>query len=248
MPDLKRYQGLALIGVMSASTLWLAATGQLELYVAPKHAIFAVVMSTLGLAAVLVSAMRVTVHHHAEARPRTLGRVTAGIGGTVAALVTAAMVLLPPATLTSATAAQRDVNSTAPLGDTTTLDEQSEPDASTANLSLLDWASLLRQTSDIGFYEGKTVQATGFITPDGDDPGNVFYVSRFYISHCAIDAQAVGVPVYMPNWDDTYDADEWIDLEGEFAVNASTSSAQGIAVTADAVRKAAQPDDPYIYK
>jgi len=29
MPDLKRYQGLVLVGVMSASTLWLAATGQL---------------------------------------------------------------------------------------------------------------------------------------------------------------------------------------------------------------------------
>jgi len=248
MPDLKRFQGLALVGVMSASTLWLAATGQLELYVAPKHAIFAVVMSSLGLLSVLVSAMRVTVHHHAEARPRMLGRVAAGVGGTVAAVVTAAMVLLPPATLTSATAAQRDVNSTAPLTDSTTLDEQSAPDASTANLSLLDWASLLRQTSDLGFYEGKTVQATGFITPDSDDPGNVFYVSRFYISHCAIDAQAVGVPVYMPNWDSSYDADEWVNLEGEFAVNASTTSAQSIAVTADAVEAVAQPADPYIYK
>jgi putative membrane protein len=248
MPDLKRYQGLALIGVMSASTLWLAATGQLELYVAPKHAIFAVVMSSLGLAAVLVSAMRVTVHHHAEARPRMLGRVAAGVGGTVAAVVTAAMVLLPPATLTSATAAQRDVNSTAPLTDTTTLDEQSAPDASTANLSLLDWASLLRQTSDLGFYEGKTVQATGFITPDSDDPGNVFYVSRFYISHCAIDAQAVGVPVYLPNWQNTYAADDWIQLEGEFVVNPSSISTQGITVTADSIDGVNQPEDPYIYK
>jgi len=248
MPDLKRFQGLVLVGVMSASTLWLAATGQLELYVAPKHAVFAVVMSSLGLLSVLVSAMRVTVHHHAEPSPRLVPRVLAGVGASVAAVVTAAMVLLPPATLTSATAAQRDVNSTAPLADTATLDEQSAPDASTSNLSLLDWASLLRQTSDLAFYEGKTVRATGFITPDADDPSNVFYVSRFYISHCAIDAQAVGVPVYMPGWAGTYDADDWVDLEGAFDVNASTTSAQGIAVTAETVDPVAQPADPYIYK
>jgi putative membrane protein len=248
MLDLKRYQGLALVGVTSASTLWLAATGQLELYVAPKHAVFAVVMSSLGLAAVLASAVRVTTHRHAETRPRVLARIATGVGGSVAVLVTAAMVLLPPATLTSATASQRDVNSTAPLTDTATLDEQSAPDASTANLSLLDWASLLRQTSDLAFYEGKTIRATGFITPDPDDPDNVFYVSRFYISHCAIDAQAVGVPVYLPDWASTWDADEWVDLEGEFAVNASTTSSQGIAVTADALEAVEQPADPYIYQ
>jgi putative membrane protein len=52
----------------------------------------------------------------------------------------------------------------------------------------------------------------------------------------------------MPNWDDTYDADKWVDLEGEFAVNASTSSSQGIAVAADAIEPVPQPADPYIYK
>ena len=140
-----------------------------------------------------------------------------------------------------------DVNSsTAALDGTSVDDATGASDETYASFSILDWAGLLRQTTDLSFYQGKTADLVGFVVPSGDDP-DVFYVSRFYISHCAIDAQAVGVPVYMPNWDDTYDADEWIDLEGEFAVNASTSSAQGIAVTADSVRNAAQPDDPYIY-
>jgi putative membrane protein len=247
MPDLKHYQGLALIGVMSASTLWLAATDQLELYVAPKHAVFAVIMSALGLAGVLFSAMRVTVHRHGPA-PRLLGRALTGVGAAVAVLVTGAMVLLPPATLTSATAAQRDVNSTAPLTSSTTLDEQSAPDASTANLSLLDWASLLRQTTDPAFYEGKTVRATGFITPDADDPDNVFYVSRFYISHCAIDAQAVGIPVHLPDWTSTYEPDQWVDLEGQFTTNTSAASDQATAVTAESIEAVEEPDDPYIYQ
>jgi len=248
MPDLKRYQGLALIGIMSTSTLWLAATGNLELYVAPKHAIFAVVMSVLGLAAVLISAMRVTGSHHTEHPRGILPRAAAGAGATIAALVTAAMVLLPPATLTSATAAQRDVNSTALPAGGATIDEQNAIDASTANLSLLDWAGLLRQTTDLAFYNGKTVNAIGFITPDADDPDNVFYVSRFSISHCAIDAQAVGVPVYMPNWTDTYDADQWVRLAGSFALNASATSAQGLAVTPTTFESVEQPEDPYIYQ
>ncbi len=247
MPDLKQYQGLVLIGVMATITLWLAATGQLELYISPRHTIFAVTMSAVGLIAVTISAMHVSPGPPRAVR-RRVPRFLSGAATALTALVTAAMTLLPPATLTSATATQRDINSTIVPADESTLLTDTAPDAAAANLSLADWASLLRQSTDLAFYDGKTVRATGLITPDPDDPDNVFYVSRFYVTHCTIDAQPVGVPVYLPDWNSTYDADQWVELIGTFEANGSLSSSQAIAVAAQTIDTVDEPSDPYIYR
>ncbi len=241
------------MAIISGSTLWLAFTGQLELYVAPRHAIFATVMAGIGLVAVVFSAAGSASHDtqheqhgHSPARRST---IPARLGTGIALLVAGTLLVLPPATLSSATASQREVNSTALASTGTTVEAASEidDDASYANLSLADWASLLRQTTDLGFYQGKTATALGFITEDPEDPDNIFYISRFYIWHCTLDAQAVGVPIYMENWKDTLQPDQWVTASGEFGVNASDRSTQALVLDAGDVTVVDQPDDPYLY-
>ncbi|MEO7124166.1 MAG: TIGR03943 family protein, partial [Lacisediminihabitans sp.] len=101
--------------------------------------------------------------------------------------------------------------------------------------------------SDASFYAGKSVDVTGFITADKDDPGNIFYVSRFVITCCAVDAQPVGVPVYYPNWKSEFKSDGWVRVVGGFVTNPSKQSQQSIALVPEKVTKVSQPSEPYLY-
>ncbi|MET4780588.1 TIGR03943 family protein [Glaciihabitans sp. UYNi722] len=123
----------------------------------------------------------------------------------------------------------------------------SAPAGSFAKFTVLDWSSLLRQTTDVSFYSDKAADVTGFITADKSDPDNVFYVSRFVITCCAVDAQPVGVPVYQPDWKSSFAADEWVRVKGEFGTNPSRSSQESIALVPTATNKVSQPSEPYLY-
>ncbi|MBD8610761.1 TIGR03943 family protein [Frigoribacterium sp. CFBP 13729] len=201
-------------------------------------------------------------HHDAHAdelrapaerpRRRRRGRAAArtaavAAGALVTTAVAVSLVVLPPATLTSATAGQRDVNSsTASLAGTSVEDAASADADAYAAFSVLDWAGLLRQTSDLSFFEGKTADVVGFVVPAGDDP-DVFYVSRFVVTCCAVDAQPVGVPVHLVDWRSQVSADDWLDVSGGFQTNPSRTSSDPIALVPDELEKVGQPSDPYLY-
>ncbi|TWX37454.1 TIGR03943 family protein [Frigoribacterium sp. ACAM 257] len=181
-------------------------------------------------------------------RGRAVARTSAvAAGALVTTAVAVSLVVLPPATLTSATAGQRDVNSsTASLAGTSVEDAASADADAYAAFSVLDWAGLLRQTSDLSFFEGKTADVVGFVVPAGDDP-DVFYVSRFVVTCCAVDAQPVGVPVHLVDWQGQVSADEWLDVSGGFQTNPSRTSSDPIALVPDELEKVGQPSDPYLY-
>ena len=253
--------------VVGVSTLWLAATGQLILYIHPRYVVFTVIMIAIGMVLslgvlALVPARDDHDHEHEAAgeapasprRPRRRRRGRAGLRGaavSVGALVTVgiavALVVLPPATLTSATAGQRDVNSsTASLNGTTVADAEAGDADAYKSFSVLDWAGLLRQTSDLAFFEGKTADVVGFVVPAGDDP-DTFYVSRFVVTCCAVDAQPVGVPVQLDDWQSQLQPDEWVDVSGGFRANQSSASTDPVALVPDSLEKVGQPSDPYLY-
>jgi putative membrane protein len=244
----QRWRGVILVGLVMAATLWLAATNQLVLYIHPRYIMFTIVMAVLALVLVLVSVTARFRHEDDEAPPRGLPRILSILAMGIATVLALAMVALPPATLTSATASQRDINSTSVGPETQSVsDAENAPADAFSNFTVVDWASLLRQTVDAGFYEGKAVDVVGFVTPDADDPQNVFYVSRFVVTCCAVDAQPAGVPVYLPDWTSVHAADDWVRVTGEFAVNGSDRSEQPLAIVPDAVTAVEQPSEPYLY-
>ena len=99
---------------------------------------------------------------------------------------------------------------------------------------------------DSAFYRGKTVNLTGFITPDAAD-AQVFYVSRFVVTCCAVDAQAVGVPVYAPGWRERYQPNSWVTVTGDFAAHPQQHRQQPIVVMPRSVTPTTQPKEPYEY-
>jgi uncharacterized repeat protein (TIGR03943 family) len=245
-----RWQGilLALIGIVA--TAWLAATDRLGLYIHPRYFWFTVIMA--AIAAVLVVAAFALAplaepesHEHApDASTRRSGSIRAALAATIVVGAAFALLVLPPATLTSATATQRSINSTG-----ATLDRNVPVFAGgdTSQFTVKDWAMLLRQGPDADYLADKTVDVTGFVTASPDDPENVFYVARFVVTCCAVDAQPVGVPVYLPRWAERFAADQWVEASGVFAPNPGSPSTEALLLTPDELSVVEQPDQPYVF-
>jgi len=256
-PEFRRWQGIALCAAALVSTAWLAITGQLILYIHPRYIVFTVLLTIVGLALVVASLLRGGSarhdpdddgHLHADRRPEGARLAISVLGIVVTFAVAVALVVVPPATLTTATADQRVINAGQAGSSTASLDKaDSAPAGASAKFTVADWASLLRQTSDPAFFRDKPVDVTGFVTADPADPENVFYVSRFVITCCAVDAQPVGVPVYQQGWTTSFEKNQWVRVTGTFDIDPSRSSAQPIAVIPSDVKHVEQPSDPYLY-
>jgi len=242
-----RFAGLILALTVVVATLWLGATGQLVLYIHPRYVVFTMIMAALALVIGVASFAIPRGHEHDAAANRTSRIISVGALA-LSAVIAAALVIVPPATLTSATVNTREINSTGVGVEVQSVENAtSESSAAFAKFTVRDWASLLAQTSDTAFYSGKPVDVAGFITADETDPTNVFYVSRFVITCCAVDAQPVGVPVYAPNWADDYELDSWVRVTGSFVANPSSASEQPIALEPDTVEPIGTPDEPYLF-
>lgn len=258
---LQRWRGIILASTIAVATVWLAATNQLILYIHPRYVVFTVVMALLALVFVVASLVVRRAHAHGpddvdhdhavEVPSASQGRVQniVTVGAIVLSVAFAlTLVVVPPATLTSATAGQREINSTGVGDDILSVDDASAASADVSRaFTVLDWASLLQQSSDTSFYAGKPADVVGFVVADADDPENVFYVSRFIVTCCAVDAQPVGVPVYAPGWQDDFAVDDWVQVTGEFAANQSRASAQSIALAPEEITTVGVPDEPYLF-
>ena len=241
-----RLQGVILTLVGLVATIWLGLTGQLVLYIHPRYTVFTIAMA--GIAAVLALASFAVVpvaqneHEHqvdgVESRRSWLWSVGSilMIGAAIVGLL-----FLPPSTLTTATVAQRDLN-----GSASALTSKPPAHGDYSAFTVRDWASLLRSGAGKDFFADKTATVTGFISPDKSDQ-NVFYVTRFVVTCCAVDAQPIGVPVYHPGWQNQYKTDSWVTVSSYFRANPNPASPEGIVLIPDAVTPIAQPAQPYVY-
>ena len=216
-------QGIILLFVIAVATLWLAATGRLTLYIHQRYVVF-----TTGMAVVALVMASASVITQSRAYQQAL--------------------LVPPTALTTTTATQRGINK----GAVTRLSTDKLSQASIfaqrdySHLTIKEWAGLLAQTHDSAFYRGKTVNLTGFVTPDTAD-SQIFYVSRFVVTCCAVDAQAVGVPVYAPGWRERYQPNSWVTVTGDFAAHPQQRPQQPIVIMPRSVTSTTQPKEPYEY-
>ena len=100
---------MLLLVTAAVCILWLALTDRLGLYIHPRYFVFTVIMALIAVALGIVS---VLVHVDVEEVPKRRGRTALQLASVVGSLaVVGAMVVLPPSTLSVATADQRAVNS-----------------------------------------------------------------------------------------------------------------------------------------
>jgi uncharacterized repeat protein (TIGR03943 family) len=245
---------LSLIGVVAI--LWLGATGRLELYIHPRYVVFTIVMAVIGGAASIAAFLALpgrSEHDHehdhghdelAESPPRTGWRGAVAVTGSVVlvAATVVALLVLPPATLTSATAENRDIAGSTALSsaDTTQL-----VGGDSTTFTVKDWATLLHQGLGDDFFAGKPAAISGFLVAT-DDP-DVVYVARFLVTCCAVDAQPLAVPVLLPGWQDDFAVDDWVEVTGGFAPNPDAGATEPMVLVPDTVTAIDQPAQPYVY-
>lgn len=235
---------LALLGIVS--TVWLGATGQLGLYIHPRYYVFTVVMAVIGgVLAVAAFALAPAPDEHDEEDLPARGRGWWTLGGLLLVAASAvALLALPPSTLSAASAADRDVNSSDAV---LAVDAPTLSGADYGAFTVKDWAVVLRSPASAGSIEGQRATVTGFVTPDETDPDNVFYVTRFVVTCCAVDAQPVGVPVYLPGWREDFPVETWVDVEGAFATNPSVVSSEALVIVPSTTETTEQPAEPYVF-
>lgn len=242
-----RLLGVGITAAIAVVTIVLAATGSLALYINPDGSWFAIGMAVVALigcvASFAIPLGREAEHDHdhghvaqAPAR-RAAGAVAGAVGGTIALVVVAAALLLPPASLSAQTAMDRDLGVTPLFGGDDVIALATTGD--TARFGVGDWASVFATAPDSRLYEGTTVTLTGFVTPSKSGGGS--QLTRLVVTHCVIDAQPASVPlVELASSEET---GQWVSVTGTVEAN----SAGDLVVRATEVTPIDEPADPYEY-
>lgn len=227
--------GAVLLLMCCGALLWLGGSGQLKLYIHPRYELFAISMAAVGFVGALAS-----IIFSAKNTEKLALRQRVGLAAFI--LISGCLFILPPRSLSTTTATQRIINSSAPVG--ANEKELLALRGSYANFTVKDWAGLLKQSSDQTAFHHKAANLTGFVSQNGQDE-NVFFVSRFVISCCAVDARPVGVAVYKPGWKQTIRVDDWVEVSGEFA--SWPNDTKKAVILPDYVRHIEKPKEPYVY-
>jgi uncharacterized repeat protein (TIGR03943 family) len=153
-----------------------------------------------------------------------------------------ALLVIPPATLSSTARQNRELVTSARALDSTKV--AALVGADPATFSVKDWAALLNQGGPEAVL-GKQVDISGYVLDRGEE--DVFFIARLAVSCCAVDAQPIGVPVYRPGWRDQIEPGAWIRIEGAFLNNPSHDSQEEVAIGVGSLANIEEPDQPYVF-
>jgi uncharacterized repeat protein (TIGR03943 family) len=115
-----------------------------------------------------------------------------------------------------------------------------------ASLTVRDWAGLLMQNQSPSFYRGKPVETIGLVTPS-ELSNDVFHLTRFVVTCCAVDAQPVSIPVFLPGWQQTFPVDSWVRVRGGFSPAPAGVSGPPLVVIPIEIEIEEVPREPYLF-
>ncbi|HIA91715.1 TPA: TIGR03943 family protein [Candidatus Saccharibacteria bacterium] len=222
-----------LLYVATAYVLYLGFNDQLRLYIHPRYIGFTVALSLAALVVLLSNAARSHAHAHSGFDKATIFLV----------IILGSAVIFPSQSLTSATVSQRSVGSGSAVTTPTDAPLQSLFAGSSKGLKINDWSRLLSSTQDPAYYVNKPASISGFVY-DANIDSDTVWLARFVLTCCAVDAQPVGVPVRIENWQNNYSEDQWLEVEGQFEHIQTTDGLQMVLVP-ESVQQIEEPSDPY---
>jgi uncharacterized repeat protein (TIGR03943 family) len=166
--------------------------------------------------------------------------------------------LIPPKILASDTALQRGISESLPI---TRIKPQSWVSTKKSEeRTLLEWIRTLNAYPEPDAYTGQKAKVKGFVVHVPNLPENYFFIARFIITCCAVDAYPVGIPVKINGETrDSYPPDTWLEIEGQMVTETLTVTDLNIETTisgkdqrklvleAQSLTKIPTPADPYEY-
>ena len=176
----------------------------------------------------------------AQARPGAVGarervRPTERWLALTTALLTAAVIVWPPAPSFADLASQRPRDQTA--------EEELAFVLPPSQRSLTDWVRLMRAQPDPRLFAGDPVRISGFVLPM---PGEAPQVARLLVRCCLADASPVGLPVRWSALGPAPPADQWVAIEGVMALEATPGAGgeERLVVVPRTIRPIPRPARP----
>lgn len=228
--------------------LWKAQ--DLDYYIHPRYELFTVLMSVACIMLCMIYAIQKTAgghshydsHTHRYTHTRRMGLLRRSLGFLPLAAVLIFAVALPSRSLQSVTVSQRATN----LQNVNAIDRSQmlQVSGSSRGLSIVDWSQLLQTNTDEAYYKNKPAKISGFIY-DAQLGSDAVWIARFAVTCCAVDAQPLGVPIFIERWHEQYTQDQWIEVEGEFQ-NRTTRSGTQLVLVPTSIKPIEEPQNPYV--
>lgn len=112
--------------------------------------------------------------------------------------------------------------------------------------SLVDWVRILNVYPEPDAYTGQKVKLKGFVIHPEEMGKEYLFIARFVLSCCAADAYPIGLPVKLPNTQERYSPDVWLEIEGKM-VTETLGDKRQLTIAATSIKKIPQPENPYSY-
>ena len=246
-PLLRASGGLLACGYI----ILIAVRGQLGFYIHPRYHLLAVVATVAG-SMLLILDIILQLHHNparkrrASARPAPTKhpkkpRRTIPILSIITAGILALAIILPPRPLSSSSAANR-----ATSGPTSTTGRCEKPEPLDGKpVSMNPWRSAFDDCPNDSFFDGVTIDVTGFVArdPSGFYDNRYFELSRFVISCCAVDSTPINILVKSPDAE-RYRNNQWLQVRGQ--VKRELSGGKAVYVlTNPTITPTTEPANPY---
>lgn len=257
MKHLKALIGYVVVSGFGAYSLCLYYTGKINFYIHPRYTDFAVLMGWTAVIFGVVFVIRYIesrgkfsdgeTHHHEDNLANEHGynrnlsqNLSTFVGSILIVLPLIFGFLLPVRPLSVVTAQQRAV-------DFNTIRGESAASLflkNTKTYSLGDWIKAVNNNPDLTRYIDKEVKVSGFVF-NQESRNDEFFVSRFLITCCAVDARPLGLLVQY-DWQNEFRENEWVEVEGKFAL-VNRDGADTLIIEPSSILRISEPKDPYVF-
>lgn len=112
--------------------------------------------------------------------------------------------------------------------------------------SLVDWARTLNVYPEPDSYTGQKAKVKGFVIHPPDIGEEYIFLARFVITCCAADVYPVGLPVKLPENQQRYAPDTWLEVEGTM-ITETLAGKRNLTIAATSLKEVPQPRNPYSY-
>ncbi|OKH42075.1 TIGR03943 family protein [Nostoc calcicola FACHB-389] len=112
--------------------------------------------------------------------------------------------------------------------------------------SLVDWMKTLAVYPEPDTYIGQKAKVQGFVVHLKTLPDDFLVIMRFVISHCALDASPMGLPVKLTTSRQAYPPNTWLEIEGEM-MTAELEAKRELTIQAKSIKPIPEPKNPYEY-
>ena len=215
--------------------------GQVGFYIPPRYHLFAAILSTIGIAFLVIDIVlqlkrgALTAHHRFEFRHIKFASC-------LSVLILLAGYLLPPKPLSPSSVTQRE-NSIATSQ--TNYCNIPKPKEGETNVSINRWRSAFNSCQKLSYFDNTSITITGFVSSGtlqnyGYD---YFELARYVISCCAADSIPMKILVEKTPTN-SYRDGTWLTVKGKLMQKIINGKAEYV-ITESTATAISQPEDPY---